>query len=156
MANVTQNAKGMQDTAGHTAGHMADKAKDTATSTMDRAKDLAATAGDKAKDLASNAADKAKDFGRSAADMAENATSKVGHGLEAAAGTLRDKAPHEGMMGTAASKVADTLEKGGRYLEEEGLSGIAEDLTGLIKRNPIPALLVGVGIGYLLAQALRR
>jgi len=152
MANATQNAKGMQDTA----GHMADKAKDTAASTMDRAKDMAVHAGDKAKDLASNAADKAKDLGRSAADMAESATSKVGHSIEAAAGTLREKAPHEGMMGTAASKVADTLEKGGRYLQEEGLGGMADDLTGLIKRNPIPALLVGIGIGYLIAHATRR
>jgi hypothetical protein len=59
-------------------------------------------------------------------------------------------------MGTAASKVADTLERGGRYLQEEGLSGIAGDVTDLIKRNPIPALLVGIGIGFLLAQALRR
>jgi hypothetical protein len=144
MANAPHgnpSARGMQDQG----GNLADKAKDTATSTMDRAKDVA-----------SHAADKAKDFGRSAADMAENATSKVGSGIESMAGTLRDKAPHEGMVGTAAGKVADTLERGGRYLQEEGLSGIADDVTDLIKRNPIPALLVGVGIGFLLAQALRR
>jgi hypothetical protein len=144
MANVThgtQNARGMQEQA----GNVADKAKDAATSTMERAKDVAALA-----------ADKAKDLGRSAADMADNATAKVGSGIESVAGTLRDKAPHEGMVGTAANKVADTLERTGRYLEEEGLSGIAGDVTDLIKRNPIPALLVGIGIGFLLAQALRR
>jgi hypothetical protein len=144
MANAThgtQNARGVQDQA----ANVADKAKDAAASTMDRAKDVA-----------SHAADKAKEVGRSAADMADNATAKVGHGMESMAGTLRDKGPHEGMMGTATSKVANTLERSGRYLQEEGLSGIADDLTDLIKRNPIPALLVGVGIGFLLAQALRR
>jgi F0F1-type ATP synthase assembly protein I len=36
------------------------------------------------------------------------------------------------------------------------LTGIADDLTGVIKRNPIPAVLVGIGIGYLIAHALRR
>ena len=144
MANAPQgnpNARGMQEQA----GTVADKAKEAATSTMERAKDVA-----------SHAADKARDLGRSATDMADNATARVGSGIESMGGTLRDKAPHEGMMGTAASKVADTLERGGRYLQEEGLSGIADDLTDLIKRNPIPALLVGIGIGFLLAQALRR
>ena len=58
-------------------------------------------------------------------------------------------------MGAAASKVADTLERGGHYLKEEGVPGMAEDLTGLIKRNPIPALLLGIGVGYLIGRALR-
>jgi len=144
MANATHTNpnKGGQEQGG---GGMVDKAKDAAAGTMDRAKDMAG-----------HAADKARDMGRSAADMAENATSRVGSGIESMAGTLRDKAPHEGMMGTAANRVADTLERGGRYLQEEGISGVAGDVTDLIKRNPIPALLVGVGIGFLLAQAIRR
>ena len=32
---------------------------------------------------------------------------------------------------------------------------MADDLTTLIKNNPIPALLVGVGIGFLLARITR-
>ena len=46
-----------------------------------------------------------------------------------------------------------TLENTGKYLEEEGLSGIASDVTALIKRNPIPALFIGIGVGFLLARA---
>ena len=30
---------------------------------------------------------------------------------------------------------------------------IANDVTNLIKRNPIPALFVGIGVGFLLARA---
>jgi hypothetical protein len=48
--------------------------------------------------------------------------------------------------------VASTLEQGGRYIQEEGLSGMTDDLTNLIKKNPIPALLFGIGIGFLLAR----
>jgi hypothetical protein len=59
------------------------------------------------------------------------------------------------MMGTAASRVADTLETGGRYLQEHGLSGIGDDFSNLIRRNPIPAVLVGIGVGFLLARSLR-
>jgi hypothetical protein len=51
--------------------------------------------------------------------------------------------------------MADTLERGGRYLEEEGLRGIGQDLTNVIRRNPIPALLLGIGIGFLIARSLR-
>jgi ElaB/YqjD/DUF883 family membrane-anchored ribosome-binding protein len=33
---------------------------------------------------------------------------------------------------------------------------MAEDLTDLIKKNPIPAVLVGIGVGFLLAQLMPR
>jgi hypothetical protein len=163
MANATQNAKGLQDTgtnladkAKDVASNTADKAKDFASHTADKAKDIAGQAADKAKDFASHTADQAKHLGTSAVNMADTATARVGSGVESMADKLRDKAPREGMMHDAASKVADTLERSGRYLQEEGLSGITDDLTNVIKRNPIPALLVGIGIGYLIAHALRR
>jgi hypothetical protein len=31
---------------------------------------------------------------------------------------------------------------------------MAEDVTNLIRRNPIPALLIGIGAGFLLARAM--
>jgi ElaB/YqjD/DUF883 family membrane-anchored ribosome-binding protein len=33
---------------------------------------------------------------------------------------------------------------------------MAEDITEMIRRNPIPAMLVGVGIGFLLGKLFRR
>jgi hypothetical protein len=79
----------------------------------------------------------------------------VGSGMESLAGTIRQHAPDSGMLGTASQKVARGLESGGRYLQEEGLRGIGEDLTNLIRRNPIPALLIGLGLGFLIGRALR-
>jgi len=142
MANATQNAaKGLQEAT----ANLGDKAKDFASQTAD-----------KAKDFASHTADQAKNLGTSAVNMADTATSRVGGGVTSMADKLRESAPREGVVHDAASKVADTLERGGRYLQEEGLSGITDDLTNVIKRNPIPSLLVGIGIGYLIAHALRR
>jgi len=152
MANATQNVKGLQETT----ATLGDKAKDFASHTADQAKDFASHTADKAKDFASHTADQAKNLGTSAVNMADTATARVGGGVSSMADKLRDSAPREGMVHDAASKVADTLERSGRYLQEEGLSGMANDLTGVIKRNPIPALLVGIGIGYLIAHALRR
>lgn len=141
MANANPNAKGMHE---GTAG-VADKAKETA-----------GNVADKARDYASQAADRAKDFGKSAANAAEGATSRVGSTVEGMADRLRDSAPREGMVHNAATKVADSLERSGRYLQEEGLAGMADDLTGVIKRYPVPAILIGIGVGYLIAHALRR
>jgi F0F1-type ATP synthase assembly protein I len=141
MSNLTQSARGVQEAAANLG---------------EKTKDLAANTADKAKDLAANTADQAKNLGKSAVNMADTATSRVGSGVESMADKLRGSAPREGIVHDAASKVADTLERGGRYLQEEGLSGMTDDLTNVIKRNPIPALLVGIGIGYLIAHALRR
>jgi hypothetical protein len=141
-----------------------EKTKDTAASTMDKAKDAASSAYDKAKDAGANVAEKAKDMASGLVDKAkgaagdigkraEDATHAVGSGMQSFAGTLRENLPKEGVLGSASGSVARSLEAGGKYLETEGLSGIAEDMTNLIRRNPIPALLVGIGLGFLLARA---
>ncbi len=147
-------------------GQMGQPGKDAGSSVVDRTKDMAQSAVDKAKSTASGLVDKAKDVAHTATDKAKGAADtfghkaedmvgKVGSGMGSAASSIRDHSPESGMLKTAAGKVADTLESGGRYLEQEGLSGMADDLTGLIKRNPIPSLLIALGVGFLLARATR-
>jgi hypothetical protein len=41
------------------------------------------------------------------------------------------------------------------YLQELDLADVRADLEGLIRRHPMEALLVGLGIGYLVARASR-
>jgi predicted HAD superfamily Cof-like phosphohydrolase len=122
---------------------------------VDRARDLASHAADKARDVAGQAADKAQDAASMAGRRADQVAEKVGGGMSSAADSVRQHAPNTGMLHSAAEKVADTLDSSGRYLKEEGLTGMANDLTDLIKRNPIPALLVGVCLGVLIARATR-
>lgn len=122
----------------------AQQARDAASSALDTAKEVAASAGKKAGEAASYVGQKADD-----------ATMAMGSGMKSLAGTIRESAPREGMLGNASSAVASTLESGGRYLEEHGLKGVGEDLTNVIRRNPIPALLIAVGLGYLVARATR-
>jgi hypothetical protein len=71
------------------------------------------------------------------------------------AGTIRQSAPSEGIIGSAASTVADSLDASGRYLEEETLSHLGREATDLIRRYPLQAVLVGIGIGFLMARATR-
>jgi hypothetical protein len=152
MANTTTQ-KG-QDAAARTA----DQAKGAVSGGADKAKDMAHSAIDMTKEAAQAGMEKARDAASSAAGMASNAaestTSSVGSGMESLAGSIRDYSPG-GMLGGAASTVADSLEKGGRYIREEGLSGIADDLTDTIRRNPIPSVLVAVALGFLMARATR-
>jgi len=122
----------------------------------DRAKELTGAAAEKVKDAAASATQKAGEFAANVGHKAQDATSAVGSGMQSLAGTIRDKAPQSGVIGNVSTSVAEGLESGGRYLEEQGLNGIGDDLTNLVRRNPVPALLLGIGLGYLLAQATRR
>jgi hypothetical protein len=99
--------------------------------------------------------EKAKEAGSTVVNKADELAGRVGSGMETAAESVRGHAPSSGMIGGAASTVANALESGGRYLEEEGVSGLAGDLTNLIKRNPIPALCFALAVGVLIAWATR-
>jgi phage-related protein len=154
-SGVGQMASDLGRRAQDAGSHLAEKAKDTASSLADKAKDTASSVASQARDAASSVARTAGNVASSLGERADDATSSVGGGMKTLAGTLREKAPQGGMMGTAASSVADALETGGRYLQEHGLSDIGSDMVNLIRRNPIPAVLVGFGIGFLFARATR-
>jgi cell division septum initiation protein DivIVA len=138
-----------------TAGSMTEKAKDTASSAVHSAGEMASSAAQKARDTASSIGHSASDAASNVGHRAEEATSNVGSGMRSLAGQLRENLPHEGMIGTASSRVADTLDRGGRYLQEEGLQGIASDVTSLVRRYPVPAILICLGVGFLMARSLR-
>ncbi len=108
-----------------------------------------------ARHMAGSVAQQTREAASTVSHKAEGAAATVGEGMTSMAQTLREQAPRTGMLGSAASNVADTLERGGRYLQEEGLGGMGEELTNLIRRNPLPALLIGFGVGYLIARATR-
>jgi hypothetical protein len=143
MANTTQTGSKMGQMGPETA------------KPMDKAKEAAAGVMDKAKEAASHVADKARDVASAAGDRAENLTHRVGSGMESLGEQLRERAPQGGTMGAVAGRVAENLQSGGRYLQEEGLSGMADDLGDLMRRNPVPTLLIGIGIGFLIARAVR-
>jgi len=153
--------------ANQTTGSKGNEARAAAGQAVDKAREAAGHAGSAAKDIASQAIDKARDAASSVGEMASNAASTVGRkaddyassagsGIKSFGDTIREHGPQEGMLGSATKTVADTTKQVGRYLEEEGLSGMMEDMTTLIKRNPIPAILVGLGVGVLLGRLLKR
>jgi len=158
MSNVTTSKRDM--------GHEADRAKESASGAMDKAKDAAShvgqavsgaasAVGQKASEVASTVGHKASDIACAVGHKAEDATAAAGRGMENLGEKIRERGPGSGFLGQATETVAGALERGGKYLEDKKLSGMAEDFTDLIRRNPIPALLMGVGLGFLLARTLR-
>jgi ElaB/YqjD/DUF883 family membrane-anchored ribosome-binding protein len=116
----------------------------------------ASAVADKARETVSSIGQKASDIASDVSNRAENASASVASGMRSFADTIREHSPSSGMLGSAGSSVADTLESGGRYLEQSGFSGLGTDLTNFVRRNPMPALCLGIGLGFLLAHAVRR
>ena len=150
---VHDKSKELASSVGRAASDVKNKAQDLGSAAMSQAKDAASNLADKARDAASNVGGRLSDATNYVGQRAEDATSSAGGGLKSLASQVRQNAPHEGMMGSAASYAAGALDRTGDYLREQGLSGMAEDFTGLVRRNPIPALLIGVAVGFLIARA---
>ena len=100
--------------------------------------------------------DKAQDIASAAGEKMGQLTAGAGKGLESIADGIRKYSPDEDRGGAAFNKLADTLQTSGKYLEEHDMSDITADLTKLIRNNPLPALLVAMGIGFIVARATAR
>jgi methyl-accepting chemotaxis protein len=124
--------------------------------TADQAQSAAENLRDKAEDVADDVRDKAQQVGSQVADKADAATTTVGDKMTDVAQTIRQKAPVSGPMADAADTAADTLQRAGTYLQQQDLNDMRADLEGIIRRHPIESLLIGLGIGYLLARSTRR
>ncbi|WP_373653297.1 hypothetical protein [Schlesneria sp. DSM 10557] len=112
------------------------------------------------RDAAGNVIEQVKDAGTNAYSAvegkAEELSGSLSSGLKATARSIREHGPQEGTLGAATSAVAQTFSNSANFLDNQGLKGVCSDVTSLISRNPIPAFLMSVGIGFLLASSSRR
>jgi len=150
-----ERAEDIAEKAKTTGQQAADKAKEMANQGAGRASTMASQVADKARDLGKTVADKASDAAGAMGHKAEDAVHSMGGGLKSVADKVRESAPHGGMLGSTASTVAEGIEKTGEYLQTEGLSGMSKDLAALVRAHPIQALLLGMGLGYLVARATK-
>jgi len=146
MANPTTGFRNEPRTGGSPTDteNAANKARDAARSAVETARDTASGVADRAKDMAGQVADRAKDM---AGNVANSARSWASGAVDAV--------KQNDMVNKAEDYVSDAWESGSRYFQEHNLKDMADDVAGVIRRNPIPALLVGVGLGFILARSLR-
>lgn len=98
---------------------------------------------------------KAQEFGATAGGKANDAATVVGEKMGSLANVIRDNAPQEGAVATAATAVVDGLESASSYLREKKFDHLAKDVTALVRTYPVQSLLIGIGLGYLLARRPR-
>jgi uncharacterized protein YjbJ (UPF0337 family) len=99
---------------------------------------------------------KAREFGATAAKKANEAAPVIGEKVKSLASAIREKAPRQGKIGTTATKVAGGLESASYYLQEKKFEHLGEDVKGLVRRYPLQSLLVGLGLGFLLARRSKK
>lgn len=154
--NLRERAENIGTTAGRKAGEGLERAQQTATTAAQRAQELASNVAEKAQDVASNVGQRAQEAASAVAEKAEGAISNAGERMSSWGESLRQGAPREGVLGQAATGVADTLQSGGRYLQDHGFSDIADDLGAVIRRYPIQAIACAFGVGIFLGMTSRR
>jgi len=88
--------------------------------------------------------------GSAAGSERGEASTRVGDyaaGLAASAGEVGTKVQH--MASSATTSVASTVSGAGTYLQD-----LPTEFAGLVRRHPIPSLLIGIGVGFLLGRGL--
>jgi len=154
MANPTSGFRGNEPRTGGSTGtveNAADKARDMARNAVESARDAATGVADRAKDVAGTVANSARDMAGTVADRAKDA---AGTARDWASGAV-DAVKQSDVVNKAEEYAAEAWESGSRYFHEHNFKDMADDVAGVIRRNPIPALLVGVGLGFILARSLR-
>jgi hypothetical protein len=104
--------------------------------------------------VAQMARDAASSVAQTASDQAKQASAAVAGGMHSLAGTIREHTPSQGVLGSAAGTVADTLESGSRYMQQEGFAGLVDDVSTVVRRNPVSSVLCCVGVGFVLGWML--
>jgi ElaB/YqjD/DUF883 family membrane-anchored ribosome-binding protein len=91
-----------------------------------------------------------------AIDTADKAVDKTAEGMESAADTVREKlGSSSGVTGTAATKLADGMEKTSGYLREHDTQEIMEDVDRYIREHPTQAIIGAVAVGFVIGRMLR-
>jgi hypothetical protein len=87
-------------------------------------------------------------------EKTEGAVSDVGGGISHFADSLKSTLSESGTVGAAGAAVSDSIKSGGEYLRTHDFSSMAKDVGEVIRRNPITAVWIGVGFGFVLGKVL--
>ena len=134
---------------------LASNVKEDWNQAANKAREAAASVGEMANQAAcavgSMASHAACDVGKKADDL----TASAGIGIQELGDRLSKNTPHSGVLGSASQAVARSVKDSGEYLEGAKLSGMTEDFAQLIRKNPLPAVFIALGLGWFVARKLR-
>ena len=96
---------------------------------------------------------KMQDFASKTSEKVGEARQQVGERMSALANQGRQGTE---ALGEAATSVAERLGGAGSYLQEVSFDEMVHDLATVVRRYPLQSVLIGVGVGYLLARSMER
>lgn len=141
------------------AAGQAKQAVNTGANQAKQATDAAASAADKAKQGAANAGDKAQQGGNGIMDTVREGVQSAVNAVTGGTGAGYDKAKdlvHDAQ--DFAAKAGDRIQ---HYASDaygataEKVSDFGKELTEVVKKHPVPALLVGFGLGLILGRCMK-
>ena len=132
-----------------------DVRKDEWTQAREKGRDAVGSVGSMANHagsaVATMATEAVGDVGCKADDLAANA----GAGIKDLGDRLSKGGPQSGVLGTASRAVGQAVHDGGEYVQNARLSGMGKDIAELVRQNPLPAVGIALGLGWLLASRSR-
>lgn len=124
------------------------------TQATDKVKEVVASVGELASHAVSAAGDIASQAACDAGNKVDQLAARAGTGIHEIGDCMGRSLPRSGMVGNASQSLAGAVQHSGEYLEDQKLSGMAKDVTCLIRRNPIPSVLISIGIGWFVARKM--
>jgi ElaB/YqjD/DUF883 family membrane-anchored ribosome-binding protein len=122
-------------------------------------KDLADLTGERAASRVAEVRESMSEVADIAADKVNEGREMAADRLESAASTVHERAdqlPGGPKVKEFAHAAADRLSTTADYVRSRDAARMMEDVEGLVKNNPGPALVVAAAFGFLLGRALSR
>ena len=121
----------------------------------DQASDIARRAKDSMSDTARTVKEKTQEFGRTAANKIEENRVSAAGALHDAASSMHDNAAKLPNGPDLANAAADKVDAVAGYLQGHDTKQMMADVETIVKKNPVPSLLIAGAVGFLIGRALR-
>lgn len=98
----------------------------------------------------------AEDLAERVSSSADSAFDTLGEKIGDVSETISERSSGRGILERVGRVVASGMRNVGMYLERKDLSDMVMDVGGVIRRNPGKTVLIGAGVGYLIARRMRK
>lgn len=108
---------------------------------------------DVTKDVSKELGELGRELRQRANDIRKEAVKQLNHAAESIRREAHEKEDESAQK--TADEVAKGLEKAAHYLNTNSVEQMGQEATRIVKKNPVPSLLVILGIGILIGLLLR-
>ncbi len=86
----------------------------------------------------------------------QSTSSYVSSTIDSIGNAISEYLPNSEVFAKSGKAITDSFKTAEGYFKNHDMKAMSEDLTNVVKRNPLPSVWLGVGIGFLLGTTLNR